>query len=73
MTVFIISVLSEIGIFGILKNVQKSFKFEIIIIIIFASDREMRFGDFLGGRGWQRNRINIPSSHYSTVHMMPFD
>ena len=29
MTVFIISVLSEIGIFGILKNVQKSFKFEI--------------------------------------------
>ena len=29
MTVFIISVLIEIGIFGILKNVQKSIKFEI--------------------------------------------
>ena len=29
MTVFIISVLSEIGIFGILKNGQKSFKFEM--------------------------------------------
>ena len=29
MTVFIISVLIEIGIFGILKDVQKSFKLEI--------------------------------------------
>ena len=29
MTAFITSVLIEIGIFGILKNVQKSFKFEI--------------------------------------------